>query len=53
MNDIIKSGVLGLALIITLIVTAPILNEKNNDDSKIAKAENKEVTQDKDIHIPL
>ena len=52
MNDIIKSGVLGLALIITLIVTAPMLNEKN-DYSKIAKAEDKEVTQDKDIHIPL
>jgi len=52
MNDIIKSGILGLVLVGTLIAAAPILNE-NDDDTKIVEAENLEVTQDKDIHIPL
>ena len=52
MEDILKSGILGIVLIVTLILSAPILNDDKNKEIKVVP-ESSELQTEKDIHIPL
>lgn len=52
MKDIIKSGVLGITLIMTLVFSAPFLNDDKEQETAI-DSENVELKTEKDIHIPL
>lgn len=52
MNDILKSGLLGITLIVTLLFSAPILNDDSNTKVTVAP-EDLELQTEKDIHIPL
>lgn len=52
MEDILKSGIFGIALLGTLIFSAPILNDDDNTDV-VAGSERMELKIEKDIHIPL
>ena len=52
MRDILKSGLLGMTLIVTLIFSAPILNDDENTETVVAP-ENLELQKEDDIHIPM
>jgi len=52
MEDIFKSGILGIALIGTLMFSAPILNDDKKQEI-VSGAQNTEQKTEKDIHIPL
>ncbi|MEO0573508.1 MAG: hypothetical protein AAF039_17530 [Bacteroidota bacterium] len=53
MEDILKSGLLGITLLITLIFSAPILNDTDQDIDKMVAVKRTELQTEKDIHIPL
>jgi hypothetical protein len=52
MKDILKSGILGIVLIGTLVFSAPILND-NASEEMVTGSETTEQKIEKDIHIPL
>ena len=53
MGDILKSGLLGIALIVTLVFSAPILNDDDENSEIAVVPESTELEMEKDIHIPL
>ena len=50
MEDIIKSGILGITLIGLLVLSAPLLNEDKEEITE--RSEKLELKTERDIHIP-
>ena len=52
MEDIVKSGILGITLIITLVFSAPYFNDVL-EEKTVVGSEKTELKTEKDIHTPL
>ena len=52
MEDIVKSGLFGIALIVTLVLSAPCFNDEQKENI-VADSDKIELKTEKDIHIPL
>ena len=52
MEDIVKSGLFGIALIVTLVISAPFFNDEQKENI-VADSDKIELKREKDIHIPL
>ena len=52
MEDIIKSGLLAIVLLMTLVVSAPLLDDGIVEKS-IVDVSSQETIKEKDIHIPM